>query len=493
MNVDKNDIEIFPSQLKKNKYSFCYDTKYIYISVDSLNPQKRNQIIDIVKDNNCIPKNFLEFILEVCLYKLDKIYNSEIIDSKILDDYEERNFGLIIKINECEKTEQQLVLYSLKSQELFDQFSLINCLTDAKYQVKINNENDETKISFIKADKIENYTRREDSELEIYNYFKKKITHYQKNLELPDVFYTFEDNFVSDNNSELFSYSEFFSVYLVKHRVKFDTKLIPKFLYENSDNEISFEEDPVTFEIKKGNLVFIETDINLEFSENIENLIGKINKFRSLYDHIYGTENFGIVICYLYQDYDAFYFKRTIEDAIRNCINKNMKGVDKYTICSFYMNNDYYTDSSDETAYFYSPEDDTTFQLLENEEQSQTEKIDNPDELNKKESFSIEKKPKIINNETSFANNEIKNIKNEICLINNEIEVIKKEINLMRNGIQELKNCAKQMDENLQKNEIKKFNHHNKHKKLNKILQMFRMILIIIIFLLMMLVVNLDL
>ena len=460
MESNTKETEIFPNYLQVNKYSFSSDIKYKYINVDSLNPKLRNEILQILKDNNYMPKSFLEFIFEICLNKLDEIYNSEMISLDTLNEYEERKFGLLVKINENEETAQQLVLYGSKNKETFEQFSLIKKIINQNHKIIIDNEQgdskDEEKITFdiIKPEPICNYPRREGPDMEIYEYFKKKITFYKTNRELSDVFYTLEDNELDIvDKSQIFYYNDFFSVYSVKHRVKFDGKIKIRFFYENANNEITFEEDVDNFEIKKRNLVFIETDTKDEFADNIENFLIKVRKFRDIYDYIYGTENFGTIIYYLYQELDAFSFQESINTAIKNCLKENYRDVDKYTICVFYMNDKFYSDSSCKTNSVYLTEDDSTVQLMKdvpykpienNTCQITNEKPDENIVSPKNESNVNHKETALLTKEMKYIKNEIEFMKNEMEIMNNDINYIKNELFFAFNKILE-KNNEKEM------------------------------------------------
>jgi hypothetical protein len=118
---------------------------YQYINVGTLSFDLKNAIIEKLENSNEMPNNLLQFVYETNLDNLRTIYSEEqindgnkdkteyIVNADVSKACEENRFGLIIKVNEDNKDEKQLVLYCQKTQRLFYQFFLRKELNTKKY------------------------------------------------------------------------------------------------------------------------------------------------------------------------------------------------------------------------------------------------------------------------------------------------------------------------------------------------------------------------
>ena len=143
MDYDETEINVNLKML--GEYNIEKGKNYQYINVDTLSFDLKNAIIEKLENTNEMPNNFLKFVYETNLDNLRTIYSEEqindgnkdkteyIVNVDVSKAYKENRFGLIIKVNEDNKNEQQLVLYCQKTQRLFHQFFLRKELNTKKY------------------------------------------------------------------------------------------------------------------------------------------------------------------------------------------------------------------------------------------------------------------------------------------------------------------------------------------------------------------------
>ena len=378
---------------KLEEYTIENGKNYQYINFDTLNFDIKNKIIDILENTNEMPNNFLKFVYVVNVNNLREIYLSqknakdELNKDKYTEDinisnaYHEKKFGLLIKINADNKSEQQIVFYCMKNQSLYEQFFLKNNLNTKNYfddveislssssrtsqnsqeknnEININktrenkNEKEKSKDMFAlfkDEKKLDKYIKGNTFECEVNIYLRKKICMNENNLEIPNVFYTIKDITVGQGKKKTFFYNEFDSIFLVEKDVEFDKSIFKiNCKYENSlfDNTKLGKSD--TLKIKGKNLVFVECKIKAKFSGAFEKIFLHIHTFRSLIDDIFGTKDYGVIILYLYDNYfiyhsdDFICFQNSINSAFSNCKKLGIEGMDKFNIYAFYTYDNVY-------------------------------------------------------------------------------------------------------------------------------------------------------
>ena len=81
-----------------------------------------------------MPKNFLNFVYLTYIDNLKQVYSDDnSINSSILSDYEEKQFGLYIKFDKLKTKDQQLIFFCPKDQKVVEQFFLLKTLKDPEY------------------------------------------------------------------------------------------------------------------------------------------------------------------------------------------------------------------------------------------------------------------------------------------------------------------------------------------------------------------------
>ena len=393
MDYDETEINVNLELL--GEYNIEKGKNYQYINVDTLSFDLKNAIIEKLENTNEMPNNFLKFVYETNLDNLRTIYSEEqinddnkdkteyIVNADVSKAYKENRFGLIIKVNEDNKDEQQLVLYCQKTQRLFHQFFLRKELNTKKYLSDLeislpsssqtskniqenNNETNMNKINpegnkieqdnskdmfsvFKEEKKLGKYIKGHAFECEVCVYLRKKICMDEKNHELPNVFYTLKNIKVKNGTKETFFYNEFDSIFLIENDVEFDKSVFKiNCKFENSlfdDTKLGSNE---TIKLKGKNLVFVECKVKAKFSKIFEELFPKIYKFRSLIDNIFGTKDYGVIILYLYDNEfiycsdDFSHFQTAVNNGFDTCKNQGIEGIDKFNIYAFYIYDNVY-------------------------------------------------------------------------------------------------------------------------------------------------------
>lgn len=127
------------------EYNFKNGEKYEYIDETSLSPETVIKIVETMENINRMPNNFLNFVYVTYLDYLKTIYQNRLkpndntpksgyTPSNDMDaSHKKHQFGLIIKVDENNKKNQQLVLYCHKDPSFYDQFFLQKALKEAKY------------------------------------------------------------------------------------------------------------------------------------------------------------------------------------------------------------------------------------------------------------------------------------------------------------------------------------------------------------------------
>jgi len=320
--------------LKKNEYKYDQEKQYEYIDAYYLNKDLKQQLLLLLEEANNMPKNFLNFVYTFYIDNLDQVYREDdSINSSILSDYDNKKFGLYIKIDKTENSDQQLIFFCPKDQKIVEQFFLIKTLNESQYfpeNIEIsleksssvisdinsssNIKDDNDKIKNDKSDKIsftsqENIKNNKDNifskfingnmfENEAINYLRSKL---MNNCEISSVFYT---NIKLKNQSISIFYHEFEGIFIINDKIQFDKNIIRiNCKYENNTFINCKKEGKDILEINGKNLLFIEAKKNANFGgTTFEKLVDKVYKFRNFIDNLYGTKDYGVVILYLYNN-----------------------------------------------------------------------------------------------------------------------------------------------------------------------------------------------
>ena len=179
--------------LKKNEYKYEQEKQYEYIDAYYLNKYLKQQLLLLLEEANNMPKNFLNFVYTFYIDNLDQVYREDdSINSSILSDYDNKKFGLYIKIDKLDNNDQQLIFFCPKDQKIVEQFFLVKTLNESQYfpeNIEIslekyssvisdinsssNIKDDNDKIKNDKSDKIsftsqENIKNNKDNIFQIY-------------------------------------------------------------------------------------------------------------------------------------------------------------------------------------------------------------------------------------------------------------------------------------------------------------------------------------
>ena len=371
----KNLDDIDYDDLRCNPYEYNKEKNYQYIDIGKLDRDKKKLIIDIFSKNNGMPKNFLNFMYETNLDKLATIYKDQLKEDdnkhksnysasfNSINEYENHKFGIILKVNKEKKEEKQLVFYSSKDPELYEQFFLRETLYGGNYDFKHlqvedteiqkwrnqskksktssdNNQAEKEENDFDEIKKICDFIKGNNFESGVNDYLRRKIINANEdNRELPSVFYTINEN----KNYKIF-YNEIDSIFIIEDGVSFYENILKiNCKYENKEFENSKTENPNFLKIEGKCLLFVECKISGDFCGVIESLFKKIYRFRSLLDDIFHTKGYKTKILYLYDNQfinpNSSYrkFVSATENAITNCLRDGMTDVQNYDLFAFYI------------------------------------------------------------------------------------------------------------------------------------------------------------
>ncbi len=141
--------------LKKNEYKYEQEKQYEYIDAYYLNKDLKQQLLLLLEEANNMPKNFLNFVYTFYIDNLDQVYREDdSINSSILSDYDNKKFGLYIKIDKLDNNDQQLIFFCPKDQKIVEQFFLVKTLNESQYfpeNIEISLEKSSSVISDINS------------------------------------------------------------------------------------------------------------------------------------------------------------------------------------------------------------------------------------------------------------------------------------------------------------------------------------------------------
>lgn len=224
----------------------------------------------------------------------------------------------------------------------------------------INNNNIAKNVRYIKGDqkKIDDFIKGNVFEIEVNNYLRKKICSVDGNIELPNVFYAIKKIEKDNNEVKSLFYNEFDSVFLVNNDIAFDKNIIKinckyeNHNFENTKEKVSNnagEKDSDNLTITGKKIVFVECKIKQDFKKDLDNgkLLKKLCIFKDLIENIYGINNYGILLLYLYDtnfcvNNDFNMFKNALISSRLMCSIEGMKEVEDYDVFSFYIYHNMY-------------------------------------------------------------------------------------------------------------------------------------------------------
>ena len=156
--------------LEKNELRYDKEKTYKYIKKDDLNKDLQTKLIDILIKFNSMPNNYLRFVYETYLEYLKDILSNNVISNEILQEYKDNKFGLIIKVEEGNEKNQQLIFYCTKKQDLLKQFFLAK---------NLNGPNEEFNLDKIEIkSKSKSRNESESSNKSVKEYRDNKICNY---------------------------------------------------------------------------------------------------------------------------------------------------------------------------------------------------------------------------------------------------------------------------------------------------------------------------
>ena len=450
--IKREDIII--DKLKTCNYEYDAYSNYKYININKLDKNTKKLIIEVLTTHNHMPKNFLRFIYDSCLMSFSSLYDNKNTDVDEMIEHENviEKAGIIIKIKESDKQDQQLVFFCQKTHSLYEQFFLdkglekkntLSSKFDSKeFEIELesksslsnkSNEKDKSRISsenkskeksetsneYNYENKIDKYIKGQIFECEVSNYLKNKMRA-EGNKELPSIFYTLREIQEKEKKIKTFFFNEFDSVFLVENDIILDEIFVKmNCKYENEVCEDTKKIKPnEKIKISKNNIVFFEVKTNGKFKGIFLDLLKKIHNFRDIFDNVYNTKNYGTILIYLYDtEYISYYtqfnsFQEDIKNAFTN-LGKikgiNLDIIKNYTIlCIYTYDNVYLLNSSDIND---------KFEELKNQFNKQNNELEDT------------------KNKLKGTNNELEDTKNKLNRTNNELEDTKNKLNETNNEL----------------------------------------------------------
>ena len=402
--------------LRKNDYTYNSSKKYKYIESDILDRETKKELTHILKDMNLMPNNYLKFVYESYVDYLKDILSEKIVPSVVLLEYQNKKFGLIIKIEENKESNQQLMFYCTKNNKLLNQFFLATSLNGLNKEYDLDNieistkdnksENENEKqnnISNEKSDKVLSETGSNDShksirnnrdnkiceyvsgnvfEGEVIQYLKSKLDNYC--IEIPNIFYT-----INKDKKSIF-YNEFDSIFKIDSKIILNKGIVKiNFAYDGKEKQFSNFKGQDIVEIPEKSLLFIEVKKSQNFEGVFTELFLKINKFIDFINQKYKTYDYRIIILYCYNT--IYISSKNDETLFRNAVKKALK-FGQYTIYSFYIY---------DNIYLYN--DSENQKRLEDDLKKTNEKL-----------YKVEKELEINKTELKDTKSELKDTKSEL-------------------------------------------------------------------------------
>ena len=347
----KKAIEIEFKYLETNELTFNKNKNYQYISLlDDLNIDTKNKLIDILKDKNSMPYNYLNFIYQTYIEYTKEIINEGIVPQEILEEYKNNKFGLLIKLDKEKTKDQQLVFYCTKNQNVLKQFFLAKNLNGEKEDFNLDNleihskssekssknsKHSKTSINEIKDNKICSYISGHIFEEEVIEYLRSKLI--KLYIEIPNVFYS-----IKNDKNGMF-YNEFDAIFKIDNKLTLNRGIVRInciFTNDHSSKEFSDFNDKEIFEIPGKSLLFIEVKKSANFEGHFPELFAKIKKYRNLINDIYNTSDYQIIILYFYNN--LFISSNDYFEKFKTGITKGKNSGESYPVYSFYIYDNIY-------------------------------------------------------------------------------------------------------------------------------------------------------